>query len=191
MTDDESRHAKLRGRAVRAGACSAALAAAAALTASCATAMPRTLVTTDRTVNQTGGDAARHLCDGRHASQIRLRRLVVTRHGSLGANAAGRRARVWTVTSATRMESVQRALCALPKQPPGTYFCPADFGISYQLRFYGPHGALPAVDAATSGCQLVTSLGKATRWTATSPKFWPALARAIGLPHSGRGFFTP
>ena len=188
MTDSESRPPEPHGRAVRAGACCAALAVA-ALTASCGTPMPSTLVAIERAGPQAAGDAARLLCNGRHASRIKLRLLVVTRHGPLGADAADRGARTWTVTRATRMDSVQRALCALPKQPSGIYHCPADFGISFQLRFYGPHGVLHAVNLEASGCQLVTGLGKPIRWTAQSPGFWPTLARAIGLPHSGRGFF--
>jgi len=193
MTDNESRPAALPGRIVRAVACGAALAAAAALTASCATAVhgagsvtatstlaqPRV----ETTGGQPAGDAAGPyaLCQGRHASRVRLRRLVVTLHAAIPANVPAHSTRRWTVTSETKMRAVQHALCGLPKQPKGTYDCPLDLGISYQFRFRGAHGTLPAVTADAAGCELVTGLGKATRWAAESPRFWPELRRAIGL----------
>lgn len=201
MSENESRSAKLRGRAVRAravraGTCCAALAAVAVLTAGCGTTTPasgvRTLVGTDQTARvqsvgeHTAGDAARQLCDGRHPSRIRLRRLVVTLRATIPSNVPRHSAHRWTVTSVTTMRRVQRELCALPKQPKGIYNCPADLGISYRFRFHGARGVLPAVTADATGCELVTGLGKATRWAATSPRFWPALRRAIGIPRSGR-----
>jgi hypothetical protein len=182
MTDIESRLARLRGRAGCAVACCAALAAVAMLTAGCGTAMPRTLAAADRTTSPTTGDAARQLCNGRQASPIKFRRLVVTLHAAIPANAVRRAPGPWTVTSAAKMRRVQRALCALPKPRAGVYHCPADVGISYRLRYYGPHGVLPAVTADATGCQTVTGLGNAARWAAESPGFWPALERAIGLP---------
>ena len=181
MTDNESRLAKLRGRASYAGACCAALAAVAMLTASCGTATPRALVAANRTTSQTTGDAASQLCNGRHASPIKFRRLVVTLHAAIPANAVGRAPGPWTVTSTAKMRRVQRALCALPKPRAGVYHCPADLGISYRLRYYGAHGVLPAVTADATGCQMVTGLGSTARWAAESPRFWPTLTRAIGL----------
>ena len=200
MTDNESRPAKLRGGALRAGACCAALAATAVLTASCGTASPGRVIGTDTatqssaqqvtgtlTANRAVGDAARPhaLCQGRKASHIRLRRLVVTLHATIPANVPPHSARRWTVRNATKMRKVQRALCALPKQPKGIYNCPADFGISYRFRFHDARGVLPVVTADPTGCELVTGLGKATRWAATSPKFWTKLRRAIGITYTG------
>jgi hypothetical protein len=184
----------VRARAVRAGACCATLAAVAVLTAACGTATPatgaRTLVGTARTARvqlvgeHAASDAARQLCDGRHPSRIKLRRLVVTLRATIPSNVPRHSAHRWTVRSVTTMRTVQRELCALPKQPKSIYNCPADFGISYRFRFHGAHGVLPAVTADATGCELVTGLGKATRWSATSPRFWPTLKRAIGLPRS-------
>lgn len=207
MTDNESRPAKLHGRVVRAVACCAALAAAAVLAAGCGTAtkasrqnVTRTLIATGQTarVQVIGGQAAgaatrpHAVCQGRHASRIRLRRLVVTLHATIPANAPRHSARRWTVRSVTKMRRVQRALCALPKQPHGIYFCPVDLGISYRLRFHSARGVLPAVTAEATGCELVSGLGKATRWVATSPRFWPTLRRAIGIARPrGAGSSTP
>jgi hypothetical protein len=182
MTGNESHLAKLRGRLGFAGACCAALAAVAMLTAGCGTATPRAVVAANRTTTQTTGDAAsRQLCNGLHASPVKLRRLVVTLHAAIPANAVGRAPGPWTVTSAAKMRRVQSALCALPKPRAGVYNCPEDLGISYRLRYYGPDGALAAVTADATGCQMVTGLGNAARWAAESPGFWPTLTRAIGL----------
>jgi hypothetical protein len=181
MTDNESRLAKLRGRAGCASACCAALAAIGMLTAGCGTATPPALVAANRTTSQTTGDGARQLCNGRHDNPIKFRRLVVTLHAAIPANAVGRAPGPWTVTSAAKMRRVQSALCALPKPRAGVYNCPEDLGISYRLRYYGPDGVLPAVTADATGCQMVTGIGNAARWAAESPRFWPTLTRAIGL----------
>ena len=82
------------------------------------------------------------------------------------------------------MRRVQRQLCALPKQPKGIYNCPVDLGISYRLRFHDARGVRPAVTADATGCELVTGLRKAALWAAESPRFWPTLRRAIGLPRA-------
>jgi len=179
MSDNGSRHVKPRGRAVRAGACFAALAAAAVLTAGCAAATQSVIG------SQAARDATRPhaLCHGRKASRIKLRRLVVTLHATIPANMPRHSTRRWTVRSVTKMRTVQRALCALPKQPKGIYHCPADLGISYRLRYHSARGVLPAVTAQTTGCEIVTGLGKATRWAAESPRFWTTLRRAIGIKH--------
>jgi hypothetical protein len=153
------------------------------------TAAARTPITTAKTTGvhvvagHTASDAARQLCHGRQANRIMFRRLVVTLDAAIPANASLHSARRWTVTSATKMRRVQRALCALPKPPKGIYHCPADLGISYRLRYHSGSGVLPAVTAHATGCELVTGLGKATRWAAESPGFWPTLGRAIGIAH--------
>lgn len=85
-----------------------------------------------------------------------------------------------TVTSARRAQSVARALCALPAMPPGTYFCPADWAITYHLAFAAKFRRFAPVTAEISGCQDVYGLG-AVRWTETSPGFWRTLALAAGI----------
>jgi hypothetical protein len=93
-----------------------------------------------------------------------------------------------TVTSASRAQSVARALCTLPVMPSGTYACPADWAISYRLTFATKARRFAPVTAGISGCQDVHGLG-AVRWTARSPGFWPTLARAAGItPADGAVF---
>jgi hypothetical protein len=201
MTQNEPRPRRPRGRAVRPAAWCAALAAVAVLIAGCATATSTgsaARVTAKRVIadsiatpsvargaalGQPATSAARAypLCDGRNASRIRLRRLVVTRTARLTANAARHPNGRWVVRSTRRMRQVQRALCALPKPPAGVYNCPVDLGISYRLRYHAARGVLPAVIADATGCQVVTGLGKSARWAAETPRFWRALGRAIGV----------
>jgi hypothetical protein len=85
-----------------------------------------------------------------------------------------------TVTDPTAVQSVARALCALPKMPSGTFHCPADFGITYHLAFSAGERQFPAVSIDATGCETVRGLGT-TRWVTTSPGFWHTLGMAIGL----------
>jgi hypothetical protein len=95
---------------------------------------------------------------------------------------------VVTVTDVAAVRGVARALCALPKMP-RTVFCPADWGITYQLAFSARGRTFPVVYADATGCQKVTGLGGA-RWTARSPQFWKTLGRAMGLAHPGQAVFA-
>jgi hypothetical protein len=92
------------------------------------------------------------------------------------------------VTSARRAQSVARALCALPVMPSGSFFCPADWAISYRLTFAARARRFAPVTAEASGCQVVHGLG-AARWTATSPGFWRTLALAAGITPAGGAVF--
>jgi len=96
---------------------------------------------------------------------------------------------VVTVTDATALRRVARALCALPKMPRTGLHCPADWGISYQLTFASRSHTFPVVHAEATGCQKVTGLGGA-RWTARSPQFWKTLGEAMGLAHPGPVVFA-
>lgn len=87
------------------------------------------------------------------------------------------------VTTADRAQAVARALCGLPRMPPGTYHCPSDFGIVYHLSFLATKLTFPSVAVEAAGCQRVTGLG-AARWVAHSPDFWPALGASLGLAHA-------
>jgi hypothetical protein len=76
---------------------------------------------------------------------------------------------------------VERALCELPRRPPGIYHCPADFGLSYSLRFWVGTLALPTVTVEPTGCEIVGGMPGAVRWTALSPQFWRTLGQAVDL----------
>jgi len=95
---------------------------------------------------------------------------------------------VVTVTEAASVRNTLEALCALPVMPHGTYNCPADFGVTYDLR-YSAGRPLAAVSIETSGCEVVHGLG-ATRWTIGTPGFWHVLGEAMGLPAPTLGTFA-
>jgi hypothetical protein len=85
-----------------------------------------------------------------------------------------------TVSNRTQVRSVARALCALPVMPKGTYSCPADFGIAYQLVFSAPGLTIGPISAEPGGCEVVRGVGTTVRWVAHS-RFWPTLGTAMGL----------
>jgi hypothetical protein len=88
---------------------------------------------------------------------------------------------------------VANAILNLPAMPPGTYNCPADFGVSYFLLFTGgdPNGGGETVMIAhldPSGCQQgdISNDGQHVDhfWTATSSDFWTRLAGDLGVPEA-------
>jgi hypothetical protein len=88
-----------------------------------------------------------------------------------------------STSDATQVQVAAQALCALPAMPTGAIFCPADFGITYQLTFDAGATQFPTVTVDPSGCQTVRGLGTTVAWATTSPGFWPTLGAALGLPH--------
>jgi hypothetical protein len=85
-----------------------------------------------------------------------------------------------TVTSAPEARAVATALCALPEQPAGITNCPADFGVSYQLRFAAGRHHFPVVKIQSAGCQVASGAGK-PRTITHSPAFWGVLGKAMRL----------
>jgi hypothetical protein len=77
--------------------------------------------------------------------------------------------------------SLARALCALPRQRPGTLHCPADLGIFYKLRFTAGRQRFGVVTVGASGCRLVHGLGQ-VRTAAGATAFWNAIGRVSQLP---------
>ena len=116
------------------------------------------------------------------ADQGGVDHLVVTRTGILTNLRALRFTfpAVVTVASAAQAGAVARALCALPPQPTGIVNCPADLGISYQLKFAADGHQPDVVTVASTGCEVVSGAGK-LRTTATAPRFWAVLGTAMRL----------
>lgn len=119
-----------------------------------------------------------------------LTRLVVVRSNAFPQNHVlfSFPARV-VVTNSAAVRKVAYALCDLPRFPPGTYSCPADFGIDYQLQFVAGETVYRSVILDATGCGPVNGLPGPQRWTATRPGFWPAFGADIGLSHSGHSTF--
>ena len=87
---------------------------------------------------------------------------------------------VVTVASAAQAGAVARALCALPPQPTGIVNCPADLGISYQLKFAADGHQPDVVTVASTGCEVVSGAGK-LRTISAVPRFWTVLGKAMRL----------
>ena len=85
-----------------------------------------------------------------------------------------------TINDPAQVQTVARALLALPAMPSGPMFIPADLGITYRLIFATADQSLPAIVVAATGAQTVQGLG-GTRWVARSPGFWVTLGSAMGL----------
>jgi len=85
-----------------------------------------------------------------------------------------------SVTSAAQAQNVAKALCALPPQPTGIVNCPADLGITYQLRFAADGRHFPVVTVASTGCEVVSGAGK-LRTISAVPRFWTVLGKAMRL----------
>jgi hypothetical protein len=87
---------------------------------------------------------------------------------------------VVTVAGSSQARMVADAVCALPRMPSGTFHCPGDLGIVYDLSFRAGSVEFGAVSVGASGCQGVRGLG-VPRWVARSPDFWRTLGVAMGL----------
>jgi hypothetical protein len=85
-----------------------------------------------------------------------------------------------TVTSAVDARAVATALCALPAQPGGIVNCPNDLGIGYQLRFAAGRHHFHVVTLQTTGCEIVSGVGK-PRTIVHSSRFWAVLGQALRL----------
>jgi hypothetical protein len=116
------------------------------------------------------------------ADQGAVNHLVVTRTGIVNHVQAQRFAfpAVVTVTSPAQARAVAKALCALPPGPTGITNCPADLGISYQLRFAAGGRHFHVVTVASTGCELVSGAGK-VRTISTAPGFWFVLGKTMRL----------
>jgi hypothetical protein len=81
---------------------------------------------------------------------------------------------------------VARLLCSLPAFPPGTYNCPVDLGISYNIDF--TMGAATAtVSVEPGGCEMV---GGDISPRSSPNRLWHHLGTAMRLKHATRNTFA-
>jgi hypothetical protein len=110
-------------------------------------------------------------------------------------------------TDRAQAQAVAATVCSLKTIPAGAvYYCPADFGVAYQLQFTFLHGVSHAVDVDPRGCSwaaLPRGNGTLSRWVSaavpaahgplsrwTSAAFWSALSSAVGLAHATSATFA-
>jgi hypothetical protein len=81
--------------------------------------------------------------------------------------------------------AIYEATLALPELPPGGYNCPADFGVTYNLTFFGGDTQLVAGIVRPSGCEIVT-LANQNASASLSPDdgYWATLASDLGITES-------
>ena len=91
-----------------------------------------------------------------------------------------------TVTDPVKVQRLYNTLQALPDMPRGTMSCPIDFGVLYQLTFYGPATQPVRVDVQPGGCEGVNFVGTSgpLKWLARTPQFWAQFADTLGVPAS-------
>jgi hypothetical protein len=104
---------------------------------------------------------------------------------------AGRTAKQgpYTFTSRARVRAAAAVINSLPLFPPGTYNCPADFGITVRLEFFKPHSAAPTAIAIDdpAGCSQVTlrvgdrRYPQLAGWGFPPPDATHRLDRALGV----------
>ena len=98
----------------------------------------------------------------------------------------------------TLVRTLAHTLCALAKMPAGVQACPADWGVTYSLRFTLPKPTssvivggdlIGPVSLQATGCLVVKGLGE-TRWAMSSSKVFSALGAAIGLRKATQATFA-
>lgn len=93
------------------------------------------------------------------------------------------------VSNHGQVQSVARALCALPINPSHVSInCPAAFGVAYDLTFSSMGETFPVVSFDPSGCQFVHGLVK-DQWIIQSPGFWHTLGVAMGIEGANNATF--
>ena len=88
--------------------------------------------------------------------------------------------RGFPIRDAATVRQLATLLCALPRVPAGRLMCPNDSGASYRLFFFAGSRAFPQIVVGMSGCRVVTGLGAARDWSA-STALEQALAQRFGI----------
>jgi hypothetical protein len=86
----------------------------------------------------------------------------------------------FTIRDPTTVRQLATQLCALPRVRAGQLMCPNMTGVSYRLFFFAGDRDFPRIVVGMSGCRVVTGLGPARSWSA-STALEQALARHFGI----------
>ncbi|HEY5265524.1 MAG TPA: hypothetical protein VIJ40_01795 [Acidimicrobiales bacterium] len=91
---------------------------------------------------------------------------------------------LFKVNKALNVQSIARALCALPLGPTGVINCPADWGVNYTFQFSVTDGSsvqlVSPVTVDAAGCETVQGLDGG-RSVSTAPSFWRIVGNSMGL----------
>lgn len=93
-------------------------------------------------------------------------------------------------TDVAKVRDLYTLMATLKPMPPGTYSCPADLGVRYDVTFYS--GATTAITATieATGCGILT-LGNTSHWWAPVETFWSEVANDLGVPESALTYVPP
>jgi hypothetical protein len=86
-----------------------------------------------------------------------------------------------TVTDASKVSSLFEAALALPTVPEGTYSCPADFGVQYELAFTSG-ATVTRVGLEPNGCGWVSIPGSSAR--SPDAAWWSQLSATLAIPET-------
>lgn len=89
-----------------------------------------------------------------------------------------------TITDPTKAQALYTALYALPPFPKGTYYCPMDIGLAYQLTFTRGRTVVSSATVKPDGCEAVTLPHRDIRWAVNQDQFWATFAATLGIPQS-------
>ncbi len=88
------------------------------------------------------------------------------------------------ITDPTKAQALYTALYALPPFPKGTYNCPDDIGLAYQLTFMRGQAVVSSAIVNPDGCERVTLPHGDIRWAMSQNQFWATFAATLGIPPS-------
>jgi hypothetical protein len=86
----------------------------------------------------------------------------------------------FTIRDAATVRELATLLCALPRVPAGQAICPNMMGANYRMFFAAGSRTFPQIVVGMSGCRVVTGLGAARSWSA-STALGQAMARHFGI----------
>jgi hypothetical protein len=81
-------------------------------------------------------------------------------------------------------QNVYTMTLALPDLPSGTYNCPVDFGIAYNLTFFDGASTAASATLEPGGCRLVRFSGSDEVRRVLDDAYWAMLAQQLGVPES-------
>ncbi|HVZ72474.1 MAG TPA: hypothetical protein VHJ20_08875 [Polyangia bacterium] len=85
-----------------------------------------------------------------------------------------------TVTDPTRAQAIYDATVSLPDSPSGTYNCPEDSGVRYDVTFTSGTTTIMSAVLSPTGCRDVAISGSTTR-RAVDETYWASLAQNLGV----------
>jgi len=81
-------------------------------------------------------------------------------------------------------QNIYAMTLALPDFPDGTFNCPSDFGVVYNLTFFSGNAAAVTATLNPGGCRDVRISGSTPTRRVLDDGYWASLAQQLGVPES-------